>query len=473
MTTAFIVLPYLYTDKPLSIAGIIFTNSSDEERFTEEEIEELRHIRMLFYLDEEKPVDEILVAKVQLSENADEREEQVTKVRSAHTLLSFLLLNRPDDAYEQMMLYWIVPREVPVFDEEQARRVDGYSMTVNWRHWIEVPRGTRVYPPLPSLLFSKNIPSIQDQLLHDGHLRDLYDFLRGSLLNRPEQSSRYETLLRAMDWYTRSFSAFISPDEEVIELAVSFETLFHEQGSKERIPSEIKKHLRALFGDAPRLQDWVEQFYDERSRIVHEGFAENYRFVSKARGPDEEPLQLDALVNYGRRLLRMCIFNILHATYLANEAKIGAWFTHNQETLENLCEKLTNRDATPSERLTAATPLVFDLEVMWRHYSGQRDIRLRTLRTTARLLIDNYLEAIPEIDESLKESMEKVKNLDLDQLRDLYAAYRELSQKLGQGLGTYRGQYWPRESQQTLAHFFDYASSHHVGSLIRTLAEEE
>ncbi len=482
MTSVFVVLPYLRTDEPFTIAETTFRNSHNRDGLTTEESQELDYIQSLFYLTEDDPLDEVLYVLLRMPEDNQKSQTIVEQVRSAHTVLGFLLMNHPHDSYEQLTSYWIVPRMVTQIQEDQEpsfQLVDGYSVTINWQHWIEIPRGSKLFPPLPHPLVYVNpnlqLSDIDSEVIHDPLLFYLYDFIHDKLLYRPEQKARYQTLLRAMAWYAKSFSQFLSGEEEVIHLAIAFEVLFHEAGSKELNPrNELKQHFQGLFGSSHRLNVWIDQFYDERSRILHEGFAAELRFLPQGKlQPNEKRLEMDSLVNYGRRLLRMCIFNILHASSLAENTRLGAWFTHDQEVLELICKELSNNDTVAEERLKHVVKPIYDLEVMWQNYSGQREIKLKTLFAAAKLLIDNYLEAFPATEDDIKQKMENVSKTKRDKPLELHRAYKELSNKLPRGLATYRNFYWPRKPRQAIAHFFNYASSHHISALIHEEMKQE
>lgn len=483
MTSVFMILPYLRTDEPFAIAETTFRSSHDRSILTPEESQELDHILSLFYLTEVNQLDEVLYTLLRMPEDSQRSQEIVEKVRAAHTIIGFLLMNSPYDSYEQLTSYWIVPREVMQEQEGQEpsfKLVDGYSVTINWQHWIEIPRGAKLFPPLPHPLVyvasGFRLSDIDSELIHDPLLRYIYDFIHDKLLYRPEQRERYQTLLRAMSWYAQSFSQFLSSEEEIIHLAIAFEVLFHEAGSMELTRKELKQHFQGLFGQSHRLNDWIDQFYDERSRILHEGFAEEFRFLPPGKLKQREKrLEMDSLVNYGRRLLRMCIFNILHASSLAEDARLGAWFTHDQEALQLICKELSNNNEVPEaeERLKRVVKPIYDLEVMWRNYSGQRDIQLNTLLATAKLLVDNYLEAFPATEDNIKQKMEEISKTGRNKPLELHKAYRSLGNELARGLATYRNAYWPRKPRQALAHFFNYASSHHISTLIHEEMKRE
>ena len=57
----------------------------------------------------------------------------------------------------------------------------------------------------------------------------------------------------------------------------------------------------------PRLDIWARQFYDTRSQIVHEGYAQQLRFVATdSRKVSEGPLY-QSLLSYGRQVFQLCL----------------------------------------------------------------------------------------------------------------------------------------------------------------------
>lgn len=465
MHTLFAILPYIRTEEAFPVAGITFRDSHDTAKLTPDEIDHLQKITSLFYLSEEKPVEAVVYAVLGLPDDRVGADALVQQLRRAHTILTFLVTNeRLYDTYEQLTMYLAVPQDV--FPLEEASFVPGYGITVNWLDYCEIAPGTKLYPPKPyPFLFipkGRSISGLQFLFESNYLLYGLERFVRGNNLNQPEEANRLKTILRAMQWYNRSFSEFDSEEEKVIHLAVAFETLLHEPGAANvRIRDELKSHLRGLFGEAAGLSTWVDQFYDERSRVLHEGFAATLRFVAGDKNVAERRLLLDSLVSYGGRLLRMCIFNILHATLLAEDANLNAWFVHEETRLQDICKGLNNGELTAEQRLASVLRLVFDLETYRTFYSGQREVALKTVHAVGKKLIRTYLEAHPDTELGIRQRLQAISNMGVDNPTNLRHAYLDLHTELRRGLGTCKGKYWPRESFQALAHFAEYASSLH------------
>lgn len=476
MKPAFAILPYIKTKEFFHVAGITFRSNQDTKGLTPEEVDHLKGITSLFYLADDKPINEVVYALLRLSDDRDQSNAHFRQLRAAHTILTFLV-TKEYATYEQSALYVVIPTQV--FEESSSSFVPGYSVTINWLHWLEIAQGKKLYPPLPYpgalTPHGWNLSDFRLEMkAHPALLYGLQEFVRGEMLDQPEQADRFETILRAMSWYNKSFSQFISEEEKVVHLAVAFEILFHQQESSQAIREELKRHLRGLFGEAPRLNDWVDQFYDERSNILHEGFSTRLDFVVGDKRPTERQLVMDSLVNYGRRLLRMCIFNILHATLLAERTNLNAWFTHDKERLQEICKQLRDETIPSEQRLLSVVKLIYDLGEIWVHYRHQQTVDLKTVHAAGKRLIQTYLETYPKTETAIRQRLQRIMSMGLDSPCELVDAYSELANELGRGVATDdRGKYWPRKPGQALAHFAKYAGSYHFKRKAYYLAKGE
>ncbi len=460
---AFAVLPYIATEAPFPVAGITFRSNQDTEGLSQEEVEHLNDVGSLFYLADDEPISEFVYAIMRFSDDRDQISEQVRRMQSAHTILTFLVTTQGGGGtYEQLSLYLAIPTEV--FARLSSETVPGYSVTINWLNWTEIARGGRLYTPLPFPGVFRphywNLSDVAVQMKRRAVLSGLEVFVAGEILDQPEQVDRFETVLRAMSWYNKSFSQVVSEEEKLIYVAVAFEVLFHHQQESKTIREELKTHLRGLFGEAPRLNEWVDQFYGERSRILHEGFSSRLDFVVDANRATKQQLVMDSLVSYGRQLLRMCILIILYGSFLSEEANLGLWFTHDKERLQEICRLLNRREIPADQRLQSVVKPIYELGEIWAHYRHQQGVDLKTLRSTGKMLAQSYLEAHPKAESSVREHLKSVIELESENPQDLYDAYSILASELGKGLATFEGQYRPKGPLATIAQFAKYAEGH-------------
>ena len=117
-----------------------------------------------------------------------------------------------------------------------------------------------------------------------------------------ERDIRNRAIL-AIRWYNASFKRL--PDvsgNSLVCMATAFETLF--DTPKEGIKSALAQDIRFLFFGSKSVEEWVRQFYDARSSIVHSGAVtdEDLR-VGKSKH--------FSLVYWARVIFRLCIRTLL------------------------------------------------------------------------------------------------------------------------------------------------------------------
>lgn len=464
MESLFVVLPYLQTQNPFFVAGISFRNSGDTSGLSAEESEHLRTIISSFYLADDKPIDEAVYTVVRLSNSHAEINQQFQQLRAAHTILTYLVTQDEYDSLEQCTLYLFYPTQV-IDSEKSPALVSGYTVTANWLYQFEMSPGKHLYPYLPYLLvFIPKGRNLSDLTHYLEFRRDLFygleSFVTGELLDQPEQSERLETVLQAMAWYNKSFSKLAYEQDKLVDIAVAFEILFHQQEvSSMKIREELKTHLWGLFGEAKRLNEWVDQFYTVRSTILHEGTTTNLNFVAGDKRPSEQQLVMDSLVSYGQRLLRMCILNILHGTRLVEEVNLNAWFIHDRERLEEACKHLRDQNVPAKERLLSVVTSMSDLHEHWLDQQYEKDIEFKTIHATGKLLIQTFLEAYPETEDALREKLLRAMSTGPDNPIQMVSQYKELGEELSKGEGIYKDKYWPIKASHALVYFVKYAGS--------------
>jgi len=82
----------------------------------------------------------------------------------------------------------------------------------------------------------------------------------------------------ALKWYNRSNSINVSDETALLHLAIAFESLLSLEQAPQ-ITQRFKESVRLLVGPVPKLESWADQFYDARSRIVHEGSGTDLVFL--------------------------------------------------------------------------------------------------------------------------------------------------------------------------------------------------
>ncbi len=463
MTTLYAVLPYLATADRFPIGGVEFRSSSDTEGLAQEHIEHLSTIGSMLCLAQGKPVDAFAYAVVDLPDQKVAFADQMDRVRAAHTILTYVLSYEWQDSLEQCSLFGFMPKEV--FDFLSPTPVPGYALQVNWGSREEVLPSTRLYPPVP--VHDSFVPptlrlsDLRYELDRHYYLRGLESFVYGRILDKPEQRARYQQILRAMSWYNRTFAHSATEQDRIVSLATAYEVLFHDPSRKDRrIPDEIKSALSFILGSTPRIGQWVEQFYDARSALLHEGTSDNVYFEAR------EGLKTGPLLHYGRRLLRLCIASILFGTLIAEEHGIDAWLLHDTERLEAVCKHLTDKARPPGERWDAMVRVVYDLSKLSFSQDPATPIEYKTVHTAGRLILQHYRELYPESASKVNRLLDCVLELSAEDRQELIVAYNNLALELSRGIATlgdgrYRGRPWPISPDGAVALFAEFASDHY------------
>src|SRR5207244_3748431 len=132
---------------------------------------------------------------------------------------------------------------------------------------------------------------------------------------------------------------------------------------------KFQETVQSLLGSVPRLDSWLEQFYRARSKIVHEGIWTHLMFypVDRKRYSDilkskEEEMPYRNLTTYGRHIFRLCLNTILPGAIMAEDANLSSLFVHNQERLQSMCSRLSNRTIDAQERLLSISRDAQDLQ---------------------------------------------------------------------------------------------------------------
>ena len=168
----------------------------------------------------------------------------------------------------------------------------GLVATTNMKDYVDAEPGRqRFYSGVPDL-----VPHYER--LHEEDLS--FRLLAGRHWGGGERRRVLDRALLAMFWYARSFG--VEPHHEarmsLINLTTAFEVLF-DVGDADGKRRKILDGLEELFGASGLLADWVRQFYDTRSQVVHEGRAADLLF--QYRGASHPHRNL---VSSGQRLFR-------------------------------------------------------------------------------------------------------------------------------------------------------------------------
>lgn len=278
--------------------------------------------------------------------------------------------------------------------------VAGYRGLYNFRHHFWVTERSRVYGPKPNMTLN------------------LYQDL-ASDLDRAACARADHALLRKLlegptsDAYTRVFTAVKcfnaandSANEElaaIVYLAVAFETLL-------RVPSDQKSErlidaISMLLGRIPRLDVWARQFYDARSRILHEGNADQLRFVAADSPEGRGGLIYQSLLSYGRQVFQLCLGAVLVGIDLAERSGLAETLITNQERFQRICKVLDDSTVDPAENLRRIAAMVSSASQY--RYVGEPGLQMEPMIGAARLAAKALLQVPFEMTPQLAQSLEQ------------------------------------------------------------------
>jgi hypothetical protein len=236
---------------------------------------------------------------------------------------------------------------------EELGDVEGYSGLYNFIHRFWLAKGSRLYGPKPHLTlnYSQDLSSDLDFKI-DARI----DYrLLSELLQKPatETSSRVFT---AVQWFNAANNEANDDAAAIVNLSIAFEALL--SLPKDEKTNRLTDAISLLLGRTQRLDIWAQQFYEARSRIVHEGRVQQLRFVATNSRKANEGQLYQSLVSYGRQIFQFCLGTLLVGADLAESAGLAEKLVTNQERFQNICKILSDKTIGTQERLESIAPLV-------------------------------------------------------------------------------------------------------------------
>ena len=165
--------------------------------------------------------------------------------------------------------------------------------------------------------------------------------------------------------------------------------------------------ISLLLGRTPRLDIWARQFYDARSRIMHEGYAQQLHFVATdSRKVNEGPLY-QSLLSYGRQVFQLCLGTLLVGADLAENAGLEEKLVTNQERFQKICKVLADKTIGSRERLERIAPIVAATQ-QYQFVPESGGLQLKTMIGATRLAAKALLEHDEVVSQELKEHLERL-----------------------------------------------------------------
>lgn len=376
-TYSVVVFPLLKTSRPVRLGSLKFRSTDDLEGLPEDQAASVTEITgMLFAMGDQriKRASYAIVDRVDLMhapaglDGLGDIEAVVAYLYASprhefnrlflapeHASIAVLTPNRVPAALVRLSFNVIDVAQVLDLETDTTDFVDGYHGVLGLRHHFWVNAGSRVYgtTPHPILNLSQDLASDVEQARRG---REDYRFLLRLLEERDRGGDIGHRVFTAVRWFNRANSEHREEAESFICLSVALETLL-------RLPHDAKKDrfvdaVALLLGRVPRLEDWATQFYEARSRAVHEGHVGQVAFVPKSASSKQKgAATYQSLLAYGREVFQLCLGTVLTGASLSSHADLVSKLISNSERFETVSKTL-NDDSLPfAVRLEKLDPL--------------------------------------------------------------------------------------------------------------------
>lgn len=445
----FVVLPYLKTSGPVCIRGISFKSNEDLTGLSDEAKEHLGKLLKLFYLKEDLQIESMTYAFKDLENSSQNEDEFLQRLFEAQALIAYLY-SAPHPAFldpfltkEHANIYNFRPKQVSKYLiwpnnnvvnlssekielTEKDHFVSGYECVLNNEAHMWVTESSRLYPPPAH--FWLNISQDLYRDFQDGYIKKQNPmfskiFLRGERLTDTE--NRIFTALR---WYNRSITINITEEVALMNLAIAFESLLGlEQG--EQVTRRFKDSVSLLVGKVNRLDSWLEQFYNARSEIVHDGYTTNFLFDVEYKSKNKRSgLNYRSLVSYGRIIFKICLSSIVHGAETARELGLASLFITNKERFENICRELKQIHEDPLEQLLSLNKLIQEIDTY--QFVGENNLEVKLVVASAKLVIEAFLKCNQTVSDELLSKMNQLVHMQSEELKQSVSLIHEIAQKV-------------------------------------------
>ncbi len=415
----FCIFPYIEIHEPMTIWGeTLFPISAiDDVNMSDENKEHFLKLSQMFFLySDDQPVKDVTC--ITLSTPYDDKREfdfknKLEELRKIFDYLACVPDQSPHKSwlfrnYEQVDYYLFTVKtdiwksiirciQTDNFPKEE-KSYEGYFYELNQFDDGYVIEGCRIYPRTNKIFDSLDLSRMfAHHRIFESNSNPLSQYIYN------DNSSNLNTrILTSLEWYNRSCLQSITSDLSLVALATAFETLFSFE--REMNKTDLLIHsIQMILGDISRLGEWGKQFYNARSRILHEGKWEQDKFIlSKDKS---SPSQYGSLTHFGWLIYRICFEAILTGSIKASRSNLKAQFFNNQERLEKIIMTL-KEEKNPFIALTA---VINDVEMLDNYtYFDPNPITYKTVWEGCLLLVEIFLKTEEKITEEQQEVMQKI-----------------------------------------------------------------
>lgn len=435
-TYIFAILPYLKTSKALNIRGIEFRSSSDINSAPIEIKEHLETIFSMFYLRDNLKIKDITYTYIKSEDKEEEIQKNIEKLIEIQTLIAYIYSSphptnlNPYLTKEHSNIYFLITKRISKYilypennveqmsdysnlpEEDFRHEVPGYEGRLNNESYFWVAKESRLYPPTPN--FWLNIS--QDLFIDIGLSIERKSNVITKLLSRHDiKNDNEKRIFTSLKWYNRSISIDISPEIELINLAIAFECLLGlEQG--EQVTKRFKESIKLLVGRIDKLDSWLNQFYKARSEIVHDGNSTNLLFNANT-DTKKNVSYYRSLVSYGRMIFKVCLNAIVTGLDIAYGIGLSNLFITNRERFENIIKKLNNK-GEPDKLLLSIGQDIRDIESY--RFVGESGLNAELIISALKKVLETFARTNEIISDELCDLMKKFceNDLKIDKKKD-------------------------------------------------------
>jgi Apea-like HEPN len=235
--------------------------------------------------------------------------------------------------------------------------VDGYRGLYNFKHYFWITKHSRIYGPLPHLTL--NIEQDLSQDLEYTNISANHLQLLVNIIDKPVTDFSLR-IFSAIRWFNGSCRSTVDHYEAIVNLSIAFEALLALPHSEKT--DRLVDSISLLLGRIPRLSDWARQFYDTRSRIVHDGTAHKLHFITQDGAVRSNKFEYQPFLTYGRQIFRLCIGTLLLGAGLAEQAGLEEKLVSNQERYEKICKIMGDETISAEDRIVSIADVVDALD---------------------------------------------------------------------------------------------------------------
>jgi hypothetical protein len=391
-----VVFPFLKTGRPIRLGGLTFRATKDIEGLPDEQAAAVTEINGLLYAQDDYRIANASYA-ITAALDLDRAPHNIPHLEDIHSVVAYLYSSFNVDfgkpflpvehatvvvftpgVFSQYLVhpvFNVVRNGAPVVADQDTVR--GYAGLYNFRHHFWVTVGSRVYAPVPHPMLnigqdlSVDIERAAGQVTYSALLR---------LLDKPHApiASRALTALR---WYASANREATEDYAVIVHLSIAFEALLGLPQSEKT--DRLVDSISLLLGRVPRLDTWARQFYDARSKIVHEGRADSLRFTAGDPAGKREAQLYQSLFSYGSQIFRLCLGTLLVGAELAEAAALSETFVTNGERFAALCAILSDSQRGVEDKFDAAAKVVDAIERY--RFVGETGLQTKTMIGSIRL----------------------------------------------------------------------------------------